>query len=107
MKVWREKNRARHNELAKESHARNKHKHVEKRRATHFMTKYGLTLEDRDNLITAQDGRCKICQETRPLHCDHDHDTGKFRGMICCRCNTHLGWYEKVGKDSIETYLKR
>jgi hypothetical protein len=106
MRAWREKNRARHNELARESHARNKHKHVEKKRAHHFMTTYGLTLEERDALIKSQDGKCKICQEIKPLHCDHDHTTGEFRGMICMTCNTHLGWYEKVGKQAIEDYLK-
>jgi len=49
-----------------------------------------------------QDGWCAICLKTlkflaRTTHYDHDHITGKFRGLLCNNCNTGLGHF----KDSI------
>mgnify|MGYP001160657817 CR=1 FL=1 len=52
---------------------------------------------------------CEICGQEGVIVFDHDHNTGKFRGWICERCNTVLG---KV-KDDIGTlndlikYLKK
>jgi hypothetical protein len=45
-----------------------------------------------------EDGKCMLCGHVHTLHCDHDHDTGEFRGWICNDCNTGLG---KMG-DRIE-----
>lgn len=39
------------------------------------------------------------------LTIDHDHKTGKFRGLLCFKCNTNLGFYEKY-KDDFEKYLQ-
>lgn len=53
---------------------------------------YGLTREQVDLMIEAQDGRCAICASTPDrLHVDHDHVTGRVRGMLCGRCNRALG----------------
>ena len=35
--------------------------------------------------------RCEICEQAGPVHCDHDHSTGEFRGWLCRNCNTALG----------------
>jgi hypothetical protein len=57
--------------------------------------KYGLTLEQYDEMLHTQDGVCAICGEPRPgertLHVDHDHETGVIRGLLCFRCNNALG----------------
>lgn len=37
---------------------------------------------------------------------DHDHNTLKFRGLLCTFCNRQLGWYE-ANKEAIKNYLER
>lgn len=37
---------------------------------------------------------------------DHDHETNKFRGLLCQVCNRQLGWYEK-NRIQIESYLDK
>jgi hypothetical protein len=64
-------------------------------RKYHLKRKYGLTLEQYDEMLHAQNGVCAICGEPRPdertLHIDHDHQTGVIRGLLCFRCNNALG----------------
>lgn len=114
MQKWREKNRERHNELARQSHQRNKYKHIGKARKYNLLRNYGITEQDYERMLIDQDGVCKICgypphghgknPESKKLHVDHDHKTGEVRGLLCSRCNGALGWYEKQ-KENIESYL--
>jgi hypothetical protein len=107
MRVWKSKNRERANELARQSHARNKWKHVERARNYHLRRSYGITQHDFENLLKEQNGVCKICKvfTKRRLHVDHDHKNGRVRGLLCTSCNNKIGWYEKHSKDVIK-YLK-
>lgn len=54
---------------------------------------YGLTGAEYDRLLLLQGGRCAICRQ-RPgkkrLAVDHDHVTGRVRGLACVRCNHDL-----------------
>lgn len=57
-------------------------------RASHLKLKYGLTLEDYQDLLDLQGGTCGICtktpeQEGKNLAVDHDHVTGEVRGLLC------------------------
>ena len=52
---------------------------------------YGLTLEEHQSMVTAQKSCCKICHRPAKLHVDHDHNTGKVRGLLCLSCNMALG----------------
>lgn len=48
---------------------------------------------------------CEVCGEAQTpknMHFDHDHETGKFRGWLCTKCNTALG----LANDSPELLLK-
>jgi len=58
---------------------------------------YGLTTEDYDALYDRQGGRCAICgcSEGESIKgafaIDHDHTTGRVRGLLCGLCNTAIG----------------
>jgi hypothetical protein len=55
---------------------------------------YGITVEDFDRMLEEQNGGCYICGQTdanRALSIDHDHATGKVRGLLCSNHNRALG----------------
>lgn len=55
---------------------------------------YGLTPEDYDSLLHQQQGGCAICGQApngRALNVDHDHVTGRVRGLLCDDCNQAIG----------------
>lgn len=57
---------------------------------------YGIDLAALDATLEAQHCHCPICaryfpKNSRAWHVDHDHDSGKVRGVICTNCNTMLG----------------
>ncbi|UXO93909.1 endonuclease VII domain-containing protein [Pseudanabaena phage Pan2] len=52
---------------------------------------YGLTAAELDDLLAIGECQNPGCSETKNLHIDHDHDTGKVRGVLCSSCNTTLG----------------
>lgn len=69
-------------------------------------SKYNLTTEQYLDMYYAQQGCCAICgkPETelkRSLYIDHNHKTGKVRGLLCPNCNFFLGYV----KENIDTLL--
>ena len=63
-----------------------------------YATKYGITLEDYDQILLSQNGVCAICHTTDPggpgkrFVVDHNHDTGDVRGLLCNNCNRGIGY---------------
>lgn len=66
----------------------------------HLKTRYGLTPEAYDELLISQGGKCALCDRTTAknpynlegrLFVDHDHNTGKVRGLLCNSHNTAIG----------------
>ena len=61
--------------------------------------RYGITLEQYNEMVEVQGGRCAICNKIPPgtshisrrLAVDHDHVTGTVRGLLCSTCNTTIG----------------
>jgi len=73
------------------------------RRREHTLRKFGLTSATYDALLEKQKGVCAICKKPEEaerkgrvfnLAVDHNHRTGKIRGLLCCRCNRLLGRIE-------------
>ena len=59
---------------------------------------YGIGLADYNQLLEKQGGGCAICggpprggRSKKYFHVDHDHVTGKVRGLLCHYCNTAIG----------------
>jgi hypothetical protein len=70
------------------------------------LRRYGLTQADVDAMAIAQGQRCLICRRKVELVIDHDHTTGRVRGLICGQCNTLLGWLERPGvRAKVDVYL--
>lgn len=60
----------------------------------YYKRKYGITQKDRDELVEAQKGMCSLGHPTIEFNIDHDHITGKRRGLLCPSCNKGLGFFE-------------
>ena len=61
-----------------------------------LMKSYGIGLRDYDMMLVSQEGGCLICGEApvgQNLVVDHDHKTGKVRGLLCSNCNLGLGHF--------------
>lgn len=54
---------------------------------------YGMTVEQHAALMAQQHNRCACCGDglLSKHHIDHDHTTGKVRGILCPHCNVGLG----------------
>jgi len=77
------------------SEMRNQPHRRAKQRATNLRLNYGITPEFYQGLFETQKGRCLICFEPQKKMCvDHDHVTGKIRGLLCRKCNTGLGAFD-------------
>jgi hypothetical protein len=70
---------------------------------------FGITLDQYNEMLNSQNGVCKICgkpstkKQRRGKNCeetpeclsvDHDHITGKIRGLLCYKCNTGIGKFD-------------
>jgi hypothetical protein len=56
---------------------------------------YGIDVPDYERILEEQGGGCYICgkkpEPKRALDIDHDHKTGKVRGLLCSNHNRGLG----------------
>lgn len=67
-------------------------------RKYHFRIEYGITIEEFDRMVSVQNGACAICGDVpERLRVDHDHSTGKIRGLLCHSCNIALGHFKDSG----------
>ena len=98
------KHRLEINRKKKEFYRKNKENHLLLVRKNKLIKKFGITLEHFNLMLKNQNNKCAICkkEECRNLAVDHDHKTGKIRGLLCLNCNTGLGSF----KDNLDLLLK-
>lgn len=109
-KAWRERNRESENISQKKRRATNPEKYnamgkrwrdanPDKVKTLHLKKRYSLTLEQWNVMFSEQLGRCRICDIHQndlkmELAVDHDHTSGRIRGLLCVRCNRAIGLLE-------------
>ena len=58
---------------------------------------YNITMDQWNTMYNEQGGSCKICDKDlvkSKAHTDHNHKTGKVRGILCGSCNRGLGLFQ-------------
>ncbi len=93
-----------------EQNRKMRRRNMKERRVQPHAIKYGITEADWLQLLNKQGNLCAICggkQEGRVLCIDHDHLTGKVRGLLCGNCNVGLGNFRDSPKilESAIAYL--
>jgi DNA-binding transcriptional MerR regulator len=80
-------------------------KYALKRKEWRLRKRYGINLSDYHDLLAKQNARCAICNvasnkenwqndTTQHFDVDHNHKTGKIRGLLCRRCNICIGYID-------------
>lgn len=82
----------------------------ESRRRSQIKCRYGLTPEQYDQMVEEVGGKCPVCLrapdyagQPRRLAVDHDHQTGRIRGLLCWRCNGAVGI---IGEENLHRLLE-
>jgi hypothetical protein len=78
-------------------------RHPGRIRETKLLDKYGIRVEQYEEMFRDQYGKCAICGSTQKnvFHVDHDHETGIVRGLLCMKCNLMIGY----AKDNPENLI--
>ena len=69
-----------------------------------LLARYGITEAQYAMMVELQGGVCAICgrpPKTLRLAVEHDHQTGRVRGLACFRCNR-----DRIGANTVETARK-
>lgn len=100
-KRWRVKNPDQYIAAIKEWREKNPDR-VRTHKRTAHLKQYNLTQPEYEAMLKKQGGVCAICKQPpatkrtgagwrNRLAIDHDHTTGKIRGLLCDLCNQGLG----------------
>lgn len=91
----------------------------DKAKAIELKRMYGITLDQYNAMVDAQQGKCAICAQPeksldkdggpRQMPVDHCHATGKVRGLLCTACNRALGLFKDSPKilEAAISYLQK
>ena len=81
-----------------------------------LMKQFGITPDDYDRMLKDQNSCCAICgsdksgNRSKNFMVDHNHETGKVRGLLCYRCNQAIGAFKdnsillRKAADYLETF---
>ena len=92
-RAWSQRNKEKHGARSKAYYD----SHKQQYRSRLLLRTYGITIDDWNTIFRAQDQRCAACGSSDPghkrgwWHTDHDHITGRVRGILCHPCNLALG----------------
>ena len=84
-KAYREKHKEKYRQYYKENYSRWQNYHLKRN--------YGISIAVYDSMALSQQHVCAICKHKDKLQVDHDHNTGKVRGLLCGHCNKGLGLF--------------
>jgi hypothetical protein len=104
---YRKKNRETENRKRREYSKR----FPDKIKNQHLKADFGISLDAYNKLCLSQDNCCGICgchqnMLVKKLAVDHDHNTGRVRGVLCSTCNLALGLLGD-SKDAVEKFLRQ
>lgn len=99
-KHYREKNQEKIKKYRTEYNEKNREqirKHNKEYNFRKFKSDANITFEQFNEMYDKQEGKCRICgrhqtELKRRLSVDHNHTTGKIRGLLCGKCNFMLGY---------------
>ena len=82
----------------------------DKQRAYYIGRKYNLSEQEHKDILLQQNNSCAICGKDQSLFkrkfaIDHNHETGKVRGLLCTGCNCGIG-YLKESKDILQKAIE-
>jgi hypothetical protein len=78
---------------------RNRTAQILRMKWTRIATRYGMTRQEYLDLLSSQGGACALCGSKDPgrgdghFAVDHNHATGRIRGLLCQRCNCGIGFF--------------
>lgn len=77
---------------------RNRNEPPETKKKWNIKSRYSMSIEQVDAMLDSQGGRCAICEvELGKYVIDHNHNSGKVRGLLCHKCNIKLGGWDDEG----------
>jgi hypothetical protein len=112
-KKYNDNNREHLTECQKINRTNNIEKYRIKEKNYNLKKNYGINIDQYNEMLKKQKNKCAICHnEFKPMkntHVDHNHITGKVRGLLCTKCNSSIGYLNddiKLLKEAIK-YLKK
>jgi hypothetical protein len=98
-KEYRQRWLAKNPAYGKEASRLHRLRYPAQKREQHLRYRYNLSVEQYQQMFEKQKGLCAICgihqsELKRPLSIDHNHITGKIRGLLCIPCNNQLATLE-------------
>ena len=95
-KKYNEDHREHLTECQKINRANNIDEYRIKEKGYQIKKNYDITIEQYNNMLNAQNNKCAICHNKfkpfKDTHIDHNHITGKVRGLLCVKCNSGIGY---------------
>ena len=84
-------------------------RHPHKIKNDQLRIKFGITLDQYNEMLVKQDGVCAICKQKcetgKSLAVDHCHKTKKVRGLLCQYCNTGFGQFREKREHLVSAIL--